>query len=117
MVGKGLIPFIKPGTTFDVDGDISSENAIILVGDLLMEEVWAVDVQPLAILLPEGSSGGARGATGDSANPGPHRLDLLLDRVLTLAQEDVEIEDTWVESLQKANNGDLRPKELAIIQL
>lgn len=50
MSGKILVPFIKLGTTSNLDGEITPMNAIILIGDLSMEEDRAVDVQSLAIL-------------------------------------------------------------------
>lgn len=69
MARKGLVLFGKLGSTFDLDREIASANAINPIGDLSMEEVRTIDIEPLAILLTDGRSGGARGTVGGLTKP------------------------------------------------
>lgn len=54
MACKGLVPFVKLGSTFDLVGEITPTNAIVPIGDLSMEKVQALEVEPLAVVPPEG---------------------------------------------------------------
>lgn len=98
MAGKGLVPFTNSGLTFDLYGEIALANGIVAVGNLLMEEVQALKVKPLAVILPKGRSRATRGLT------------LPLNRVLALAKEDTKIACARDEPLPKANNGQHSPK-------